>query len=67
VDFSYPAEAEDFRAEFRTWLNDNLTGRFRDLTGFGEDPEKFERMREWNRLLADAGHAAIAWPIEYGG
>ena len=67
MDFSYPAEAEDFRAEFRAWLDDHLTERLRDLSGFSEDPEKFERMWEWNRLLADAGHAAIAWPAEYGG
>src|ERR671918_807149 len=67
VDFGYPPEAEAFRAEFRGWLDEHLTDRFRGLERFAEDPEKLDRMREWNRLLADAGYAAIAWPEEYGG
>ena len=68
MDFAYPPEAEAFRAEFRAWLDEHLTDRFR---GIGFDPdasdETIDRQREWNRLLADAGYAAIAWPVEYGG
>jgi alkylation response protein AidB-like acyl-CoA dehydrogenase len=68
MDFTYPAEAEAFRAEFRAWLDEHLTDRFRGL-GFAMEPdeETLARMREWNRLLADAGYAAIAWPRQYGG
>src|SRR5205807_2897147 len=36
------------------------------LSAWGS-PETLERMRAWNRKLADAGYAAIAWPTEYGG
>ncbi|MBV8983335.1 MAG: acyl-CoA dehydrogenase family protein, partial [Acidimicrobiia bacterium] len=62
-------EAEDFRAEFRAWLDENLDD---DLVGTrpmaaSESPEALERMRAWNRKLADARYAAIAWPAEYGG
>src|SRR5436305_3531092 len=32
-----------------------------------DSPEVLERVRAWNRTLANAGYAAIAWPIEYGG
>ena len=68
MDFSYPPEAEAFRAEFRAWLDEHLTEEFQ---GIGFDPdaddETVERQRAWNRLLADAGYAAIAWPVEYGG
>src|SRR5947209_14290971 len=32
-----------------------------------DSPDALERMRAWNRTLADAGYAAIAWPVEYGG
>ena len=68
MDFSYPAEAEAFRAEFRAWLEEHLTDRFRGLpAALAPDDETLDRMREWNRLLADAGYAAIAWPREYGG
>jgi alkylation response protein AidB-like acyl-CoA dehydrogenase len=69
VDFTYPAEAEAFRHEFRDWLEEHLTDDLRDLADhpFGDDPEQIERLRAWNRTLADARYAAIAWPLEYGG
>jgi alkylation response protein AidB-like acyl-CoA dehydrogenase len=68
MNFDYPPEAEAFRAEFRSWLDDNVDT---SLSGSGmsswESPETLERMRAWNRKLADAGYGAIAWPVEYGG
>ncbi|MBV8928221.1 MAG: acyl-CoA dehydrogenase family protein [Mycobacteriaceae bacterium] len=68
MDFSYPAEVEQFRKELRAWLAANLTddvvaaGRRR-----GRDPSTFEILREWDRTVADAGWAAVSWPQEYGG
>ena len=70
MDFTYPPEAEAFRAEFRAWLDDELTDEFRgEGSGFSMDmtPERLEQLRRWNRKLADARYAAIAWPQEYGG
>ena len=70
MDFTYPPEAEAFRAELRAWLDEHATDEVRALgTATGLDPgsERFERLRAWNRELADAGYAAIAWPTEYGG
>jgi alkylation response protein AidB-like acyl-CoA dehydrogenase len=69
VDFTYPAEAEAFREEFRAWLDENLTDDLRELAQHpvGHDPDRIERLRAWNRTLADARYAAIAWPPEYGG
>ncbi|MBV8160692.1 MAG: acyl-CoA dehydrogenase family protein [Acidimicrobiia bacterium] len=69
MEFGYPPEAEAFRREFRAWLAANLDG---DLPGAGamaaaDSPEALERLRAWNRKMADAGYAAIAWPAEYGG
>jgi len=69
MDFDYPPEAEAFRSEFRGWLDANLADEdrgttFADLVAGGE---RLERLRLWNRRLADAGYAAIAWPVEYGG
>ena len=68
MDFTYPPEAEAFRKEFRDWLAANLPG---DLRGHGgslsADDETLARLREWNRALADARYAAIAWPEEFGG
>jgi alkylation response protein AidB-like acyl-CoA dehydrogenase len=69
MDFRYPPEAEAFRAEFRAWLDENLPS---DLVGRGlstteNERATFDRLREWNRTLADARYAAIAWPEEWGG
>ncbi|MCJ7673103.1 MAG: acyl-CoA dehydrogenase family protein, partial [Acidimicrobiia bacterium] len=70
MDFSYPAAAEAFRLELRAWLHTNLRDDLRGLgSGLGAEagsPE-LERLRAWNRELADARYAAIAWPEEYGG
>lgn len=69
MDFNYPPEAEAFRAEFRAWLAANLTDEIR---GDGEltldpSPARIEVLRAWNRTLAEARYAAIAWPEEFGG
>ena len=68
MDFSPSPAAESFRAEFRAWLDDHLTDEFRGLAFRGDPtPDEMSRLRRWNRLLADAGYAAISWPVEYGG
>jgi alkylation response protein AidB-like acyl-CoA dehydrogenase len=71
MDFSYPVEAEAFRKEVRAWLEANLPA---DRAGDGHggasaegDDDRLERLRDWNRTLADARLAAIAWPEEWGG
>lgn len=68
MDFSYPAGAEAMRVELRAWLDANLEPRFRrSASAITADPEALELLREWNRRLADAGWATIAWPREHGG
>jgi alkylation response protein AidB-like acyl-CoA dehydrogenase len=68
VDFSYPPEVERFRTELRDWLSANLTDELiADRRPSGRDDAAFERLRTWNRTMADAGWAAVSWPREYGG
>jgi hypothetical protein len=70
MDFTYPDGAEAFRKEFRAWLDEHVTAEVRGLGGGGlgyDEPGQLERSQAWNRALADAGYAAIAWPVEYGG
>ena len=68
MDFTYPAEVEAFREEFRAWLDANLDDESRGLTYSAEPGEVWvTAMRRWNAKLADAGYAAISWPVEYGG
>ncbi len=68
MDFSYPPEAEACRSEFRSWLEVNFEDRFREAASPGVLPAgRLEVLREWNRRLADAGYAGLAWSEEYGG
>ena len=69
MDFTYPPEAEAFRKEFRAWLDEKLTDEIRAGAGWSMDlgEDRIARLREWNRMLADARYAAIAWPDEWGG
>ncbi|HTK16787.1 MAG TPA: acyl-CoA dehydrogenase family protein [Acidimicrobiia bacterium] len=70
MDFRYPPEAEAFRTEFRAWLEANLPDEVqgRGLGGSLEiESTTLETLRAWNRTLADARYAAIAWPEEWGG
>ena len=68
MDFSYPAEVEQFRKELRTWLSANLTDQVRSADRRrGRDPQAFETLRAWDAAVADAGWGAVSWPQPYGG
>ena len=68
MDFSYPPEAEQFRAELRDWLSANLTAELiAARRPAGRDEGTFDKLRIWNQTMADAGWAAVSWPEEYGG
>jgi alkylation response protein AidB-like acyl-CoA dehydrogenase len=69
VDLSYSDADEQFRAEFRAWLDANLPTQWRDR-GFWQrvDPDEgFDLRRTWEADKAKAGFAGIQWPKEYGG
>ena len=61
---------EEFRAEVRGWLADNLVGDYAALKGLGgpgREHEAFEERLAWNRHLAAAGLTCLGWPVEHGG
>jgi len=63
-------EVQEFRAEVRQWLADNLVGDFAALKGLGgpgREHEAFEERRAWNQHLAAAGLTCLGWPVEHGG
>ena len=68
MDFSYPAEVEQFRTELRDWLSANLTDELvAARRPAGRDDAAFGMLRAWNQTMADAGWAAVSWPRDYGG
>src|SRR6202165_1055628 len=63
-------EVEEFRAEVRDWLAENLAGEFGALKGLGGPGREFEAYDArlaWNRHLAKAGLTCLGWPVEHGG
>jgi alkylation response protein AidB-like acyl-CoA dehydrogenase len=61
---------EEFRAEVREWLADNLVGEYAALKGLGgpgREHEAYEERLAWNRHLAAAGLTCLGWPVEHGG
>jgi acyl-CoA dehydrogenase len=74
MDFSDSPEDAAFRAEWRAWLAANASPCSDDDSGFGAlvvrgaaDHDHVQRARAWQRILADGGWGAIAWPREHGG
>lgn len=68
MDYRYPPDCLPFRLEIRQWLRQNLDENLRGQNTRGAlTTEQLDNLRRWNRKLADAGYAAIAWPVEYGG
>jgi hypothetical protein len=69
-DSSPPATVahDEIRHALSSWLRDNLTP---EVVAAGRagllNARTIEILRSWNRTLADAGWAAISWPIEFGG
>ena len=66
MDHRDTAEEGRFRAELRSWLDENLPPDRRSPRG---GSERFDDAfgREWSRKLYEAGYAGLTWPKEYGG
>jgi alkylation response protein AidB-like acyl-CoA dehydrogenase len=75
VDFAYTAQDDEFRAELRSWLDENLPkffSEFGDDTGTADAGHTgimgaMDRRRAWQRRLNEGRWAAISWPEEWGG
>ena len=62
MDLSYPAEAEEFRVEIRSWLEENLPAGWFD-EGFemsADEKKKFNE--EWPAKLYGGGWICASWP-----
>jgi alkylation response protein AidB-like acyl-CoA dehydrogenase len=61
---------QEFRAEVRQWLADNLVGDYAALKGLGGPGREHQAYGErlaWNQHLAEAGLTCLGWPEEHGG
>jgi alkylation response protein AidB-like acyl-CoA dehydrogenase len=72
MDFRFSDEDENFRSEFRKWLEANLPSEHRK-TAFpieffaNEEGEEWEQRLAWHKKMHAAGWIAIQYPKQYGG
>jgi alkylation response protein AidB-like acyl-CoA dehydrogenase len=67
MDLTYPPEADSFRKEIRTWLEENLPqGWFEPGFSMTKD-ERQEFNETWTAKLFAGGWICAGWPVEYGG
>jgi alkylation response protein AidB-like acyl-CoA dehydrogenase len=64
MDLTFSEQETAFRDELRAWLADN---RPDERPANGDEGADYAWRRAWQRRLYDAGWAAPAWPVEYGG
>ncbi len=67
MDLSYPAEAEQYRKEVRTWLEENLPAGWFDEGFELSNDERAAFNAEWPSKLYGGGWICATWPKEYGG
>ncbi|MDA8359966.1 MAG: acyl-CoA dehydrogenase family protein [Actinomycetota bacterium] len=67
MDLSYPPEAEQFRAEIRSWLQENLPDGWGSPGFTMSKAERREFNRAWTEKLHRGGWICASWPEEYGG
>ena len=63
MDFAWSGEQDGFREQVRSFIQEHWSEGAR----VREDLERPERVKEYQKRLADAGWLTMAWPEEYGG
>ena len=63
-------EDEAFRREVSEWLENELSGDFREVRGRGgpgDEHSMLDERRAWEKRLGAAGWTCVGWSREYGG
>ena len=70
MDLRDSPEDAAFRAEARSWLEENLVGDFAEARGLGRHGPQHEGREvrlAWERQLGEAGWTCVGWPTEWAG
>jgi alkylation response protein AidB-like acyl-CoA dehydrogenase len=67
MDLTYATDAEEFRAEIRTWLEEHLPPGWNDANGELSAEERKRFNETWPATLHEGGWICATWPAEYGG
>jgi alkylation response protein AidB-like acyl-CoA dehydrogenase len=66
MNLEFSDEDNAFRAEVRTFLEENYPKDVAERQAAGEEPRKEDWVR-WHKILAEKGWSVPNWPVEYGG
>lgn len=69
MDLNLTPQEQQFRNEFRAWLESNIPADWQAYESRDEESsrERFEFLRAWQKKMFEAGWVGIHWPKEYGG
>lgn len=67
MDTSYPSDVEEFRAEVKAVLREELPAGWSGLGGILDADATADFVRAWRATLHRRGLLGVAWPVEYGG
>jgi alkylation response protein AidB-like acyl-CoA dehydrogenase len=69
MDLNLTPQEQQFRDEFRAWLESNIPADWQAYESRDEESsrERFEFLRAWQKKMFEAGWVGIHWPKEYGG
>jgi alkylation response protein AidB-like acyl-CoA dehydrogenase len=71
MDFEFTPEQEQFRNEFRAWMEANvpedLKGDYEPIDSTPPDWKRFHKRAAFQKKMYEAGWMGIWWPREYGG
>jgi alkylation response protein AidB-like acyl-CoA dehydrogenase len=68
VDLNLTPQELEFRDEVRAWFAANVPKDWVQRRNAEESMQaRFDYLREWQRVLFDAGWAGVSWPKQYGG
>ena len=69
MDLNLTPQEQQFRDEFRAWLESNIPADWQTHESRDEESsrERFEFLRTWQKKMFEAGWVGIHWPKEYGG
>ena len=66
MDPTYSSDTDGYRKEVRSFLEANLPAGWKGVSAL-PDGERGPWLQRWQRVLAENGLRAVAWPKEYGG
>ena len=69
MDLNLTPQQQQFRDEFRAWLESNIPEDWQAYESRDEESsrERFDFLRAWQKKMFEAGWVGIHWPKEYGG